>query len=448
MGGPIGAADATDASDVEEALGQLLAWAKDRPAREGLDLLRNWRDRIEVCRAEIIAAQKAAGANDKQLDRMMGLGTTSHGERKRAKERAETIERNGDLAKDVESGDLTMEQLDAVATADTKSDGQAANDPELLAEIAESTADTARRVADRWLKKRDDNADREDRRRRQRNRREARKGQTSDGLSSLTIAGDDESVAEMWAAIVQSANAMYTADGGRDLPGRSHPRSNAQRLFDAAHHYLTNPSGAPGGASAAATIVVTANKLAGRDHTPAEMIGSGPIPDTLLHELACNGAFVGMLFGGEGEVLWQGRRRRYPTKAQMLALIARDKGCVLCGAQPQLCQAHHVMPWSAPGQGKTDVDGLALMCQRHHRELHEDNRTLYRERATGRWRSRPATSRETPKARPPNRPRPASGPKPATANNTSGSSSRRHIRQAHQTHQTQHSDQAPAERQD
>jgi len=395
------------ASDAEASFVELLAWAKDLPARDGLGVLRSWRDRLDVSRSQVLADQRAAGLNDRQLDRLMGSGSgsTTRADRHRVKKRAETLGRNASLADDVASGDLTVDQLDAICDADAKTGGQAANDPGLLAEITSTPADTARRTADKWVAERTSNEEREERRRRQRARREARKGQTTDGLASLTISGDDECVAQMWSSIATTADRFYVDDGGRDVAAGKHPRTNAQRLFDAAYQHLTAGSDLDSGSPKRrpeVTVVVTAQKLAGNDSAPAEMIGVGPIPDTLLQELSCGAGFVGMLFDGTGEVLWQGRRRRYPTRAQMLALIARDRGCVLCGAEPSRCHAHHCMPWSAPGKGETDVGEMALVCAQHHRYIHEQNLTLYRDRLTGRWRTRPATPNETPRPRRPN----------------------------------------------
>jgi len=124
-------------ADAEASFVELLAWAKDLPAREGLAVLRRWRDRIEVSRSQVVAEQRAAGLNDRQLDRLMGSGsgTTTRADRHRAKRRAETLGRNAALADDVASGGLTMDQLDAICDADAKTDGRAANDRNLLAEI-------------------------------------------------------------------------------------------------------------------------------------------------------------------------------------------------------------------------------------------------------------------------------------------------------------------------
>ena len=50
------------------------------------------------------------------------------------------------------------------------------------------------------------------------------------------------------------------------------------------------------------------------------------------------------------------------------ALDARDRGCVVCGAPPVMCDAHHLISWIDGGD--TKVDNLALLCRRHHVDLH------------------------------------------------------------------------------
>lgn len=76
-------------------------------------------------------------------------------------------------------------------------------------------------------------------------------------------------------------------------------------------------------------------------------------------------AFV--LRNSAGEVLAEGRSKRCATRAQTLALIARDRGCSFpdCDRPPDCCQRHHVRPWV--DGGPTDVGNLTLVCGYHHR---------------------------------------------------------------------------------
>ncbi|MEZ5168204.1 MAG: HNH endonuclease signature motif containing protein [Acidimicrobiales bacterium] len=105
--------------------------------------------------------------------------------------------------------------------------------------------------------------------------------------------------------------------------------------------------------------------------TEGEIVGSGPIPDALLEELACTSGLTGMIFSTDGRALWMGREVRLATPAQWLALMARDGGCVGCGADPSRCEAHHIVPWEPPGKGPTDIDNLVLLCRHHHHLVHD-----------------------------------------------------------------------------
>jgi hypothetical protein len=51
-------------------------------------------------------------------------------------------------------------------------------------------------------------------------------------------------------------------------------------------------------------------------------------------------------------------------------LFARDRGCVIpgCGIPAEWCDVHHVIPWSE--HGATDVEGMCLLCPRHHTAVH------------------------------------------------------------------------------
>ena len=99
---------------------------------------------------------------------------------------------------------------------------------------------------------------------------------------------------------------------------------------------------------------------------------------------------------------------RFATPTQFAALVARDNGCVLCGADPSRCQAHHLKPFEAEVKGKTNIDELALLCTSCHTWVHDAKQTLYYlvheqigdDPARGSpptlvWRTRPATPKET-----------------------------------------------------
>ena len=99
-----------------------------------------------------------------------------------------------------------------------------------------------------------------------------------------------------------------------------------------------------------------------------EIIGTGPVPSSVIGQLSPDTALAGMIFGGDGRPLWLGRSRRLASVAQHLAVAVRDRGCVDCGAPMHRCEIHHAREWE--NGGPTDIDNLAALCGPHHRQHH------------------------------------------------------------------------------
>ena len=99
-----------------------------------------------------------------------------------------------------------------------------------------------------------------------------------------------------------------------------------------------------------------------------EILGTGPVPPSVIGQLSPDTAVAGMIFGSDGQPLWLGRGRRLASVAQHLAVAVRDRGCVVCGAPMHRCEIHHVREWD--NGGPTDIDNLAALCGPHHRQHH------------------------------------------------------------------------------
>ncbi|MCU0284498.1 MAG: HNH endonuclease [Candidatus Nanopelagicales bacterium] len=106
------------------------------------------------------------------------------------------------------------------------------------------------------------------------------------------------------------------------------------------------------------------------DHPPAGWQSRGARPTTAGSPSAAAriAALAATLFDRRIP-LAVGRTQRTATPAQRRALAARDRGCVIpgCAVPAEACQAHHLTDW-ADG-GRTDVEGLALLCWTHHRQV-------------------------------------------------------------------------------
>ena len=136
-------------------------------------------------------------------------------------------------------------------------------------------------------------------------------------------------------------------------------------------------------------------------------LGDGtPVPVEKIRDLACRSDILPAIFRGVSQPMDLGRSRRTASAAQRIALIARDKACVGCGANANWCQAHHIIPWAV--HGNTDLDDMCLLCSRCHHKVHDDQWQV-RKTPTGKYTlkpplkrdRRPSTRRENPHYRRP-----------------------------------------------
>ncbi len=130
----------------------------------------------------------------------------------------------------------------------------------------------------------------------------------------------------------------------------------------------------------------------------AGLIDGTPIDLDEIRRIACEAEIVPMIFGADGQPLYVGRAQRAVTKAQKLALYKRDGGCVGCGLRPQVCDAHHILPWDQ--NGLTDITNLVLLCPRCHKKVHKHGHTIQNDTETSRYHLQPPP-RPSPTAHPP-----------------------------------------------
>ncbi|WGH83888.1 HNH endonuclease signature motif containing protein [Auritidibacter ignavus] len=112
---------------------------------------------------------------------------------------------------------------------------------------------------------------------------------------------------------------------------------------------------------------------------------TGSIHPSRLRTLACEAGIVPILFDGRNDILDYGRERRDFSPAQHRALVARDKGCTApgCTMPASWCQVHHIVEWE--NHGATRIDNAALVCSRHHTEIHQGKWSIARIDRDGVW---------------------------------------------------------------
>ncbi len=321
--------------------------------------------------------------------------------------RAAAVAANDRLGQQLSDGAIAPESIDVLTKVADESTGEIP--VELVDAILNMSPDQAARTVQDRLEADVDPNDVERQYRRQRRARRAYRYESSPGvgrpaLSGIALEGPKADIARLWAQISASADAAYQAAGGRTRSAVDH-KSLDNRLYDALVAALDGRGENSGFGRPSIVVTVDAEALFGDpgQAVVATQVGSGPIPESLLADYAGSGSIAVLLTHCDGSPLWLGRSRRPASHSQFLALAVRDRGCVLCRAGLDRCQAHHVIPWSSPGRGRTDIDQLALLCQQCHRDLHHRNHTLeftHSAHSQRLWSTRPATPEETPAPKP------------------------------------------------
>jgi hypothetical protein len=143
-----------------------------------------------------------------------------------------------------------------------------------------------------------------------------------------------------------------------------------------------------GGVSATVVVTMTLESLMGGLQAAGLCDGSR-ISAAEARRLACRAGVIPVVLGGKSQPLDIGRRGRFHTKPQRIALGLRDGGCTAtgCDRPPSHCHAHHDTPWSHGG--RTSVKDGRLLCSRHHTLAHDpsyattaqpDNRVTFHRR--------------------------------------------------------------------
>ena len=117
-----------------------------------------------------------------------------------------------------------------------------------------------------------------------------------------------------------------------------------------------------------------------------------PVPADQIANIAAQAKILPAIFSAEGDPLWLGRTQRHASTGQRIALAARDGGCVNCAAPAEGTEPHHIK-WHSHG-GPTDIDNLALLCERCHHLVHDDGWQLHPN--NGQLRLQPPAPQPTP----------------------------------------------------
>ena len=165
----------------------------------------------------------------------------------------------------------------------------------------------------------------------------------------------------------------------------------ADALVAVARGYLSGNGGEKQAKSDNYQVVVHVDAAALQDKG-----GKSDLPVESVRRIACDADLVAVTRDAKGNLLNLGRKHRVVSPQLKRALLARDKCCTYPScSHEQFLEAHHVMHWADGGE--TSLDNTRLICNRHHRLLHEGGFTIHKNFA-GEWYFRTVEGKVLPEA--------------------------------------------------
>ena len=373
------------------------------------------RSQLEAVMVELMTIEVAA--KERRLSAMAALDSLGDGgsssdtiARSKGKASAKQAKRDRKTAVQLESmpktreklanGEITAEHADAAADAAERTGDPAAADDE-LSEHAVVPADLFARRSKEWADDHESQDETDTRAKRQHRERRVSFGRDkTDGSWTLFAKGTTADGQSLQGLIEAEADRLFRDDGGRDNATRQ--RTDDQRRFDALTNLICRGAGRDTTAGKrpnpkySGVVTIPLSTYLNPDEAEGTLVGAGPLPRSVVQRLLCDGELMALIVDGNGQPLFAGRNLRTASDAQWKALIARDGGCVVCGADPSRCEAHHLEWWQRGGV--TDINNLVLLCAQHHHELHDHELDL--SKISGEWqlhpRARPASRRGAP----------------------------------------------------
>ena len=255
------------------------------------------------------------------------------------------------------------------AAVERTSAADVGSDCELLAKAESMRPEQFARQARRWVTDRDGDGGQSEHAR-QRARRCVRVWDGDDGMVHLRGEFDTVTGRRIGNRLRAEAARMYDADK-KNSQDSNERRTFPQCTADALDNLTTHNLNASGGGKPIADICVVAHVDDATAKLIAEIPGGDRLPPSVLQELACNAEITPAIYNTRGALLWQGHSKRTATSTQLKALKALHGGCFACGADFDMCQAHHVKPVSEGGP--TNIDNMVPACWSCHNKIHYFN---------------------------------------------------------------------------
>jgi hypothetical protein len=216
-------------------------------------------------------------------------------------------------------------------------------------------------------------------------KRSAHLRSNGDGTATLKWTDTDEHMALAQAALESLSAPQTGADGQKDTRDPAVRRADA--LVDLVSMVLRHGD-LPTSRGARPHLIVTVPEQTMTNGRGLGITASGDyLSAAAVRRISCDADVTAIRLDTNGVPLSMGRIRRIVSPQQWSALVVRDSGCVFpdCTRPAAWTQAHHIVHWSQGGP--TDLENLALLCDRHHDAVHHGGWDI--EMADGRPQLRP-----------------------------------------------------------
>ncbi len=284
------------------------------------------------------------------------------------------------VADKLAEGAITPEAAGLILDAD----GEADVDRRALLEAAEAEPeDQFRRTLKEHINERTSEQELEARRERQRRRRRASISEQADGMFHLFAQLDPLTGAKVQAALIAKSDQLFRNEDPKDRP------TSPQRFADALAQLVCTSTG--DGAPAGVELIVLADYDQVHDAiTNAHLANGTRLTEAETLAIACDAKILPGIFNKHTGNPLLGRSRRKVSPRHRKRLVARDGGCIGCGASEKICEVHHLDHWAHGGE--TTLENTCLLCWRcHHIRVHLHGEEITRH-AGGRLTLGPPTS--------------------------------------------------------
>ena len=355
--------------------------------RERLVFVGRARASLAALEAEFVsevARREGAAAAEEMLRRDQKRSRS--GARKAVKTAAQ-LEWAPGVAEKLAEGAITPEAAGLILNAEGPVDQR-----QLLAAAEQEPEDRFRRTLKEHINERTSEQELNERRARQRRNRRASISEQSDGMFHLFAQFDPLTGAQVRAALVAKSDELFRSEDPkqRSTPPQRFADALAGLVCSSAGTEARGGAGADGGragsdATGAGGGVPTGFELivlADYDLVHERIINARLTDETRLTEeetlaVACDAKILPGIFNKHTGTIVLGRSQRKIPKRLRKRLVARDRGCIGCGAHQQICQVHHIVPWTRGGQ--TTYDNTCLLCWRCHQvRVHQHGEQITR----------------------------------------------------------------------